>query len=607
MQRAATASANQDEAGVIAKVSDVGQWEQLSEVRVGGTIGESARDGTWVVTGRVPISRIENVRQQPFVKSLKSAQPLQPALDATVAETRARPDLLPSGNQSNGAAGVVVGIVDYGGDFAHRNLRNAGGGTRFLSLWDQNGPSSPKSPFGYGREYTQDQMNAALQQPDPYQALGYGPAPDTPFSPRGSHGTHVADIAAGNGRGSNLPGVATNADLVFVDVSQADLSFSGPSVLESSFGDSVRLLEAMKYIFDAAGDRPCVINVSLGTNGGPHDGSTLVEEGMDRLIREKPKRAVTIAASNSFDDGIHATGNVPQGGPLDLTWIVPNNDFSHNEFELWYSGEDRFSLELLAPDGQSLGITNPGQNGQLVIDNQIVIFIANRLDDPNNHDNTIGIFLEPGVLPPGPWTVRLHGQTVRTGKFHAWIERDDRTQSSFAPPHDKSYTIGSISCGHESIVAGSYDAHKTSLPLSFFSSSGPTRDGRKKPELSAPGQAVFAAHSRTGTGVTRKSGTSMAAPAAAGIIALMLAEAKARGIELSSEQIRKIVLDSARRTPPSGSDWHPRYGHGRFSAAAAVEAIMKLDETAETSAPGKKSPTGSRGKKRAKSRKRRPS
>ncbi len=588
MARETTESANEDEVAVIAKVTDLESWEQLSEVRVGGTIGVQDDNGSWIVTGRLPISRVENVRRQPFVTSLKAAQPLQPVLDATVKETAARPDLLPGGHQTNGAAGVVVGIVDYGGDFVHKNLRNAGGGTRFLSIWNQNGLSSTDSPFGYGKEFSRNQINAALQQPDPYQSLGYDPGVS-------SHGTHVADIAAGNGLGTNLPGVAPQASLVFVDVSHADIHFSGPSVVGSSFGDSVRLLEALKYIFDKAADQPCVINVSLGTNGGPHDGSTLVEEGIDRLIREKPNRMVTIAASNSFDDGIHAAGTVPQGGQVDLVWRVPLSDFSHNEFECWYSGADRFGVELLAPGGQSLGIIGPGQNGQLVQNNQVVIFIANRLNDPNNHDNMIGIFLESRALPPGSWTVRLHGQAVQDGHFHAWIERDNTTPSSFGPPHDNTHTIGSISCGHETIVVGSYDAHKTSLPLSYFSSSGPTRDGRQKPEVSAPGHAVFAARSRTVTGVTPKSGTSMAAPAAAGIIALLLAEAKARGLNLSSSQIREIVKGAARRNPPSGTSWHPRYGDGRLSAARAVQIVMGLpspNPPPPPSPPGSGAPPG---------------
>ena len=172
-----------------------------------------------------------------------------------------------------------------------------------------------------------------------------------------------ADIAAGNGRGSGTPGVAPSAEIIFVDVSASDLPREGPEVVGSSFGDSTRLLEALLYIFDRAGDRPCVVNVSLGTNGGPHDGSTLVEDGLDRLIRGGPSRAVVVAAANSFADGIHAVGNVSAGAPADLIWQVRPGDATHNELELWYGGKDQFAVELIAPGGNSLGRVEPGQNG----------------------------------------------------------------------------------------------------------------------------------------------------------------------------------------------------------------------------------------------------
>jgi subtilisin family serine protease len=114
------------------------------------------------------------------------------------------------------------------------------------------------------------------------------------------------------------------------------------------------------------------------------------------------------------------------------------------------------------------------------------------------------------------------------------------------------------------------------LPLSFFSSAGPTRDGREKPDVSAPGHEVLAAKSRTGTGVVRKSGTSMAAPATAGLVALVLAEARARGLNLTIDQTRKVVIDAARRNPPPGTKWHERYGIGRVSATAAVQAVIQM-------------------------------
>ncbi len=119
--------------------------------------------------------------------------------------------------------------------------------------------------------HTRNAINAALGQPDPYSALGYGPPPDNAFQ-QGTHGTHVMDIAAGNGHGSGVPGVAPNADIIFVEVAANDIPFSGPNAVGKSFGDSVQLLEAVKFIFEQAGDRACVINASLGTNGGPHDG-----------------------------------------------------------------------------------------------------------------------------------------------------------------------------------------------------------------------------------------------------------------------------------------------------------------------------------------------
>ena len=113
----------------------------------------------------------------------------------------------------------------------------------------------------------------------------------------------------------------------------------------------------------------------------------------------------------------------------------------------------------------------------------MILFAASRLNDPNNGDNMIGVFVSPAV-PTGRWVLRLTSTTGRPVPFHAWIERDDGGQSTFEEPLDNTHTIGSISCGRNTIVVGSYDAHKVATPISWFSSAGPTRDGRKKPEVS---------------------------------------------------------------------------------------------------------------------------
>ena len=253
-------------------------------------------------------------------------------------------------------------------------------------------------------------------------------------------------------------------------------------------------------------------------------------------------------------------------------------------------GRGSLRVELIAPDGTSLGVVAPGNSATSVrSDGTVAAFVANRLADPNNNDNTIGIFLDRRA-PAGDWRVRLHGSTVTQGLFHAWIERDNIAQSNFLPPHDNSHTVGSISCGQHSIVVGSYDAHKPAQPISWFSSAGPTRDGRQKPEISAPGHAVMAAHSRTGTAVVSKSGTSMAAPATAGIIALVMGEARAQGKNLSIAQLRTLLTGTARRGPPAGTAWNDRYGAGRIDAAAAVGAVSALPAAAAPAKPSKTSP-----------------
>lgn len=578
MPRRALASSASSEIPVIAKVSDVAAWEALSEVRIGANLG-SAADGSTLVTGRIPVTRIEAVRQQPFILSLKASQPVRPALAETTREIGVRPALLPAGVAPSGGKGVVIGIVDFGCDFAHRNFRESDGSSRVEILWHQAGVPTPASPLGYGRLFTKADIDAALTKQNPYSALGYGPRPDTPFE-RGSHGTHVMDIAAGNGRGSGVAGCAPEADIIFVEVAAGDIEWSGPKAVGQSFGDSVQVIEAVKFVFDRAGNRPCVVNLSLGTNGGPHDGTTLVEQGLDALVRGGPNRAVVIAASNSQADGIHAQGSVPANGSHDLQWQTHGSD-AGQEMEIWLPGAARVAVELIAPDGTSLGIAEPGTNLPIGTDQELAVFIVNRLNEPNNHDNLIDIFIAGGISG-GVWIARLHSRGNAAAPFHGWIERFDGAQSSFVQREDR-FTLGSISCGHETIVVGSYDAHKAALSLSYFSSCGPTRDNRQKPEVSAPGHAVLAARSRTGNGVIDKSGTSMAAPAVTGLLALLLAEARRRNVDLESAKIRDLLIRSARQNPPgiSGGQWHERYGQGRVSAAA----LQLLDEIARPPGP----------------------
>lgn len=518
-----------------------------------------------VVTGEVAVGDIEAVRGDPNVISLKGARRLERNLKFSVSEVRASQqqlrDALPTGAPAINGTGVIVGIVDYGCDFVHNNFRNADGKSRILYLWDQ-GAGTPTSispaGFGYGREWGAKEINAALKSADPYQELAYDPG-------AGAHGTHVMDIAAGNGRATGSAGMAPLADIIFVQVASNDFSD------EESFGNSRHLLEAVDYVFTkaAALGKSAVVNLSLGTNGGPHDGSTPVEEGLDNLL-EAPGRAVVIAASNSWGDRIHAAGKIGPGQKRTLKWDILANDPTTNELEVWYAGKGKLDVSLTDPQGKKIGPFPLGTTTKIKIQGQEAGVVFHRQKDPNNGDNQVDILLGPS-LPTGRWGVTLSAVAGSPAvEFHAWVERDDFQtgwQSTFSPQDDdRTHTVGSISCGRNTIVVGSYDATVPGRDISSFSSEGPTRDGRQKPEVSAPGHGIYAARSST-QGATQMWGTSMAAPHVAGLVALLMQAAHG---PLSAKQIRDAVIRGARRTPPLGDGWSSRYGQGRIDAGAAI-------------------------------------
>jgi len=575
-----TATAQDELVPVIAKVTDIEAWNAIPGVKHKADMGMAPDRTGRIVTARVAVNELENIRQSSVVLSLKLAQPVSPTLDKTTQEINGRKDLLPPGTaKDQGGQGVVVGIVDIGCDVVHENFQNIDGSTRLLSIWNQHAPRGGNSPFDYGRVFTKEEINRAIHAPDPYKALM---VPEEIIKDQPWHGTHVMDIAAGNGEGTRIPGIAPKADLVFVELAASDIPWGGSEAVGFTFGDSVQVLEAVRYIFDMAGDRPCVVNLSLGTNGGPHDGTSLVEQGFDAILNEKLNRAIVIAASNSFNDGIHASGKVTQGGTFDLRWEVKQRDRTSNELEIWYDGRDEFLVEIIDLNGQSIGKVQLGSNANAKDQRgNVSMFVAHRKNDPNNSDNLIGIFFERS-LSAGIWTIRLHGTRVTNGKFHAWIERDDpnesqpNNQSKFASPNDNSHTLGSISCGHKSIVVGSYDANDRNKSISGFSSAGPTRDGRQKPEISAPGQFVAAAKSGSIKERVTMSGTSMASPAVTGVVALILAEAQANGLKLKADEIREIVAKAARKHPPDSQAWDAQYGLGRIDAKAAIETVSSL-------------------------------
>jgi subtilisin family serine protease len=518
--------------------------------------------------------------------------------------------------QHNYGQDVLVGIIDVNGfDFAHPDFLDADGHTRFEAIWDQGGSTRPPPPsrtrgdkrgFQYGSLIRKHHMDAAI---DAAPARKMAPArlePQSQMVP-GSHGTHVASIAAGN------RGVARNARLAGVLI---DLG-GQPNGAATSLYDSTRITDAVDYLLDLAAELggegrpplPVSMNVSLGTNGHAHDASSLTAQWIDHALSTRG-RSVTVASGNSgqtepatsgdrgFIKGrIHASGTLLATGlRSDLVWVVEGNksvsDVSENEMEIWYSAQDRFDVSIRPPGGAWSERIAPNQKAlNQRIDDGTRINIVNETYYPTNGLNRISIGLSPrfpepvdGVeqppqpITPGEWTVRLHGTVVRDGGFNAWIERDDPRRrpgsgnlwdfpSYFAPgSYSDDRMINSLACPDRVIAVANIDAQRDAVNIS--SSRGPTRDGRCKPDIGADGTNVVAACGfDPRTQWKSMTGTSMASPYVCGVVALMLAAHPS----LTAAQVQGIMR--ATSTPLIGHNfsWRKDAGFGLVDADRCVE------------------------------------
>ncbi|GEM_PF-907876 len=130
-----------------------------------------------------------------------------------------------------------------------------------------------------------------------------------------------------------------------------------------------------------------------------------------------------------------------------------------------------------------------------------------------------------------------------------------------------SRTIGSPGAAANVITVGSMaDPGEGGFFLSYFSSRGPTADGRIKPDIASFGHGIMAAKSGTAGSYITMSGTSMATPFVAGVVALM----ENANPSLSPSAAKSMLTSAAVDWGPAGADID--YGAGRLDAYAAVKA-----------------------------------
>jgi subtilisin family serine protease len=220
------------------------------------------------------------------------------------------------------------------------------------------------------------------------------------------------------------------------------------------------------------------------------------------------------------------------------------------------------------------------------------VSIYNERYHPANGNNCISVYLSPFLSPEGvvgvkagTWTVRLIGREVRDGTYHAWIERDDPRRlgragmkeawsfPSFFSKHsnvDQS-SVSSLACGEQIISVANLDADREVMNVT--SSQGPTRDGREKPEIAAPGTGIVAANGFDPENLwVRMSGTSMSSPYVAGVVALMLQMDR----KLTAAQLTGILRRTAQPLPGTDFTWLNDAGYGAIQPKACLDEVRKI-------------------------------
>jgi subtilisin family serine protease len=564
-----------------------------------------ARHGNFAVI-QVPLDRVETlVKRHPKVAFVEQAENLKEPGAIPLATRAAAPSkAVEEPKLHHNGKGVLIGIIDVQGfDWLHPDFDDGKGTTRFLKIWDQ-GRTNGKPPdtgkdskkYNYGTEITQAMMKRAVAQAPKAGVSPHDLEPQSQMAP-GSHGTHVTSIAAGNS------GVCSKADIAAVLISLPEMD------RRTSFYDATNLLDAISYLLDFAKsrDQPISINVSLGTNGHAHDGSSTLDRWIDALIAE-PKRSVCVAAGNAGQERaakpgdlgyilgrIHTSGRIASKGlNYDIEWIVAGDnqiDVSENELEFWYEPQDQIAVYVMPPGGAWIGPVKPGEFIEnLVLPNKTVLSIYNERYHPANGSNYISIYLSPLTqvsqvigITSGMWKVRLQGIDIRNGNFHGWIERDDPTNLGDGRYYWPSYfseqsnvdasSVSSLACGSRIVSVANLDEAKQRIHIT--SSQGPTRDGRFKPDIAAVGTEVWAAN---GFGEADQpwlamTGTSMASPYVAGVIGLMLAAKET----LTAAQINGILKATARPLPGSTYEWVNDSGFGVIDPVACIKEALNVD------------------------------
>jgi subtilisin family serine protease len=561
-----------------------------------------------IVTARVPLDVVGDLAGLP-VRRVQAARTLRTLHDTSMIAIGADQVRRREGGIWTGStgAGVIVGIIDTGIDVRHPTFRNGDGSTRLLGLWDQLLIGMPPTGFSYGHHCTARAVQDVLDTSSPATCGS---------EDLSGHGTHVAGTAAGNGAGGSgsgrYAGVAPAADLLIVKAGNG------------SFSED-RVIDGLRWLRDRgrALGRPVVVNLSLGHQYSAHDGTSLFERVIDDL--SAPGFLIVLAAGNDGANDNRGAGTPPrlihartwpQSLRADTLELVvptyPGRSGCSNFvwLSLFYDPRDRVAITVRRPDGTSAVAPYQSSTEQSALQGRITLHNAVGAQLPGTAEASIAIdgCNTGGPGPePGTWLIVLSapaaaGAGAADLYLHTSLLGQQIGRAYGARGFDNSGVVGTPGTARRGITVGAfatrgcwttasreecYALREETGDLAHFSSGGPTRDGRMKPEITAPGVGIISALSRTaqppptrvvdGGSYWVLEGTSMAAPHVTGALALLLQHRPA----LAPEDVIEIFSRSAVRdqftsrtygTPGAAStEW---WGHGKLNMPAALSVLL---------------------------------
>ena len=577
---------------------DVDDESVLDSVRMYGGRVFMYKDG--LATAELPLHSMREISELGSIRYVDMGGPIHLCMDEVRKMSgidNVHTNALSELPQSYDGTGVVVGLIDCGLDYRHIDfLTEDGSDTRIKRVWDQNAVGKSPEKFGYGAEYTTfGEMKSAKTDDDSEY-----------------HGSHTTGIAAGSDRKSAYYGVAPGADIVYV-----------------SFGNNTAdIPNAVQYIFDYAESvgKPCVVNMSLGSHMGPHDGTSSLDRYFESVAG--PGRILVGSVGNEGESNMHIGKRFATGDTQLKTLLeIPSGCKKNTALDIWGKKDTEFTVQIVITDAKgkvidksdaiSSSSTTPVVKA---FDNNVDCYFKIYPSDntssgaPNVYVecyiNTVGDTRNIGVILSGSedgyvnmWN--LGGYDFVSGGLRGWTAGDNVcTSGEIGGTGDAVISVGSYNSRFAFpmyalnpdalYVTEAYPPDQIPVgEISFFSSNGPTIDGRMKPDVLAPGALVISAMNGETTSAISYSdqmmgrtldsdgkghyyylniGTSMSAPVVTGSVALWL-QAKP---DLTPDEVRDVVKRTSTRDAYTGSEPNSQSGYGKLDVYNGLKQVLAL-------------------------------